>query len=194
MPWMSKEMTNTFVHSRPVAHILIVGGNSLFDRGSTDPQSSSVCPNLESTSVPSDNSPSLSFGAISSNVDLADVTNDRVVKYKMRPTDQVAGLHKITTGSHGLENQISTMGQQLERIETMVAAILNKQKVQEWYTTKEIALMFDKAEHTVREWCRNGRIHAEKQGSGRGASQAWVVSHAGVQSYQKVGLLPPKKP
>jgi hypothetical protein len=84
--------------------------------------------------------------------------------------------------------------ERLDRIESTVTAILNKQKVQEWYTTKDIALMFDKAEHTVREWCRNGRIHAEKQGSGRGASQAWVVSHAGVQSYQKVGLLPPKKP
>jgi len=93
-----------------------------------------------------------------------------------------------------MKNRIFSMGQKLERIETMVTAILIKQTVKDWYNTDEFAELVGKAEFTVREWCRNGRIHAEKQGSGRGASKAWVISHAELQRFQKEGQLPRKKP
>ena len=191
-------MNNDIQNSNPVAHILIVGGNSFFHCDSSDSQFFSSCPVLECPSVPSAIMPSSSFGVISSRVDLADVTTERVIKCKMRSTEPTAGreaaLPKIMTGSPGLENHLITMGQCLERIETMMTAIFKKQKVQDWYTTREIATLVDKAEYTVREWCRNGRMLGEKQGSGRGASQAWVISHAEIQRYQKEGLLPLKKP
>lgn len=42
--------------------------------------------------------------------------------------------------------------------------------VKEWYTTSEIAKLLDKAEFTVREWCRLKRINAKKRSCGRGIS------------------------
>ena len=191
-------MNNNIQNSNPVAHILIVGGNSLFHCDSSNSPSSSGDPGFECPSFPSDFKPSSPFDAISSHMDLTDITNDRVVKCKMRSTEHTAGheaaLPKIMTASPGMENHLITMDQRLERIETMVAAILNKQKVKDWYSTEEFAGLVGKAEFTVREWCRNGRIHGEKQCSGRGASQAWVISHAEIQRYQKEGLLPLKNP
>ena len=187
-------MNNNIQNSNPVAHILIVGGNSLFHCDSSNSPSSAGYPGLECPSFPSDFKPSLPFDAISGHVDIADVTYDRVVKCKMRPTEHEATLPNIMTGSPGLEKRMVAMDQRLERIETMVAAILNKQTVKDWYSTEEFAGLVGKAEFTVREWCRNGRIQGEKQCSGRGASQAWVISHAEIQRYQKEGLLPLKKP
>ena len=80
----------------------------------------------------------------------------------------------------------------LERIESFLVALLQQRAVKEWYTTEEIAAIVGKSEFTVREWCRNARIHAEKKGSGRGRYQSWVVSHAELQRFQKEGLLPAK--
>jgi hypothetical protein len=93
-----------------------------------------------------------------------------------------------------MDNRLILMEQKQEILITMVTAIFKKQTVKDWYTTDEFAELVGKAEFTVREWCRNGRIHGEKQGSGRGASKAWVISHAELQRFQKEGQLPPKKP
>jgi hypothetical protein len=62
--------------------------------------------------------------------------------------------------------------------------------VKDWYSTEEFARLAGKAEFTVREWCRHGRVRAQKRLSGRGASSAWVVSHAELLRYQREGLLP----
>jgi hypothetical protein len=51
-----------------------------------------------------------------------------------------------------------------------------------------------KAEFTVREWCRHGRIKAEKRLSGRGAHPSWVVSHVELLRFQREGLLPIQRP
>ncbi len=61
--------------------------------------------------------------------------------------------------------------------------------VKEWYTTEEVAQILGKAEFTVREWCRQGRVHAEKKGSGRGRYQSWVISHVEVGRIRREGLL-----
>lgn len=79
----------------------------------------------------------------------------------------------------------------LERIETAVLELLKQRTVKDWYTTEEVAELLGKAEFTVREWCRLGRIHAEKKGSGRGKYQSWVVSHTELQRIQREGLLLP---
>jgi Helix-turn-helix domain len=78
----------------------------------------------------------------------------------------------------------------LEKIEAMLNVLVERQRVREWYSTDEFAQMVGKAEFTVREWCRHGRIHAEKRMSGRGAFPAWVISHQEVLRYQREGLLP----
>jgi len=73
----------------------------------------------------------------------------------------------------------------LDKIEATLQALVERQTVKEWYTTLEVARVVGKSEYTVREWCRQGRIRAEKKGSGRGKYQSWVVSHDEVQRFQK---------
>ncbi len=83
-----------------------------------------------------------------------------------------------------------TLEERLEKIEAMMLILVERQTIKDWYTTEEFAKIVHKAEFTVREWCRLGRICAEKRRSGRGAHPAWVISHEESLRYQKEGLLP----
>ena len=83
-----------------------------------------------------------------------------------------------------------TIDERLEKIEGLLAALVERQTVREWYTTEQVAQLVGKAEFTVREWCRHGRLKAEKRMSGRGAYPAWVISHTELLRYQREGLLP----
>lgn len=80
--------------------------------------------------------------------------------------------------------------ERLERIENLLALLVERQQTKEHYSTDEFARLVNKAEFTVREWCRLGRIRAEKQRSGRGAHPAWVIAQSELLRYQKEGLLP----
>ena len=86
------------------------------------------------------------------------------------------------------------MEQRLEKIEAMLAVLIERQTERDWYTTGQVAQLVGKAEFTVREWCRLGRLKAEKRMSGRGAYPAWVISHAELLRYQREGLLPCRRP
>lgn len=83
-----------------------------------------------------------------------------------------------------------TLEVRLEKIELMLAALLDKHQVREWYSVDEFAHVIGRARFTVREWARRCRIKAEKKGSGRGAHAAWVISHSELLRYQREGLLP----
>jgi hypothetical protein len=87
-------------------------------------------------------------------------------------------------------DQMDLLLARLDRIETAVTELLQQRTVKDWYTTEEFAKLVGKAEFTVREWCRLGRVNAEKRMSGRGAFPAWVISHQELQRYQREGLLP----
>ena len=87
-----------------------------------------------------------------------------------------------------------TLEERLEKIEAMLVVLVERQAVREWYTTEQVAQLLGKAEFTVREWCRLGRLKAEKRMSGRGAYPAWIVSHAELLRYQREGLLPFRRP
>ncbi len=78
----------------------------------------------------------------------------------------------------------------LERIESQLTTLVSREKIRDWYTTEEFAKQVGKAEFTVRAWCRNGRVKAQKRHSGRGATPAWVVSHDELLRYQREGLIP----
>lgn len=101
----------------------------------------------------------------------------------------------------GQSSQVVSLGiqfsqevlERLTRIDATVNLLREQQAVKDWYTTDELACLVGKAEFTVREWCRKGRIRAEKRNSGRGAFPAWVVSHQELQRYQREGLLPVAK-
>jgi hypothetical protein len=88
------------------------------------------------------------------------------------------------------ENKIDDISNRLTRIEASLELLVRVKMTREWYTTAEIAKTLEKSEFTVREWCRLGRIRAEKKGSGRGKFQAWVISHAEVLRIERDGLLP----
>jgi len=83
---------------------------------------------------------------------------------------------------------------ELQEVKAMLAVLVERQQVREFYTVEEFARIVGRAEFTCREWCRHGRIKAEKKGSGRGAYPAWVVSNEELLRYQREGLLPIKRP
>jgi len=90
-------------------------------------------------------------------------------------------------------DETMTIERQLEKIEALLIVLVERQQVREWYTVEEFARMAGRSEFTCREYCRHGRIRAEKRMSGRGAYTSWVISHAEVQRYQREGLLPLQK-
>jgi hypothetical protein len=79
--------------------------------------------------------------------------------------------------------------ERLEKIEAMLVVLVQRQQVREWYTTQEFGQSVGKAEFTIREYCRLGRLRAEKRQSGRGAYPQWVISHAELERYRRNGLL-----
>jgi hypothetical protein len=83
-----------------------------------------------------------------------------------------------------------TVEEKLDKIEAMLALLVERQQVREWYTTLEFAQAVGKAEFTIRENCRLGRLRAEKRQSGRGAYPQWVLSQAELERYRRNGLLP----
>ena len=87
-----------------------------------------------------------------------------------------------------------TVEEKLERIEAMLAVLVERQAVRERYTTHEFAKSVGKAEFTIREYCRLGRLRAEKRQSGRGAYPQWVLSHVELERYRRNGLLPLHRP
>ncbi len=80
----------------------------------------------------------------------------------------------------------------LERIEEALRLLTQQKVVQEFYSTGAVARILGKAEFTVREWCRLGRIRAEKRSCGRGNSKEWIIPHEELLRVQSHGLLSPE--
>ena len=91
------------------------------------------------------------------------------------------------------QNRPLRLRERLDRLESMLAMLIERQTVRDWYTTEEVAQLLGKAEFTIREWCRLGRIRAQKRGSGRGPHLAWAISHEELLRYRREGLLPPPR-
>ncbi len=83
-----------------------------------------------------------------------------------------------------------TLDERLEKIEALLAVLVDRQQVREFYEVEEFARLVRRDAFTVREWARHGRIRAEKKLSGRGAHAQWVVSHNEFLRYQREGLIP----
>jgi excisionase family DNA binding protein len=90
------------------------------------------------------------------------------------------------------DQDLTLLLDRLERIEGTLALLLQRQVVKDWYTTEEVARILGKSDFTVREWARLRRIHAAKQGSGRGKHQSWVIAHQELLRIQREGLIPLK--
>ncbi len=83
-----------------------------------------------------------------------------------------------------------TVEQRLARIEHLLESLVEQRSSREFYSTAEVAKILNRAEFTVREWCRNGRILAEKRASGRGISKEWMIAHEELERIRNEGLLP----
>jgi hypothetical protein len=87
-----------------------------------------------------------------------------------------------------------TLEQRLEKIESLLAVLVERQQVRDWYSVEEFARIVGRAEFTCREWARHGRVNAVKKDSGRGAYAAWAISHTELLRFQREGLLPVRRP
>ena len=89
---------------------------------------------------------------------------------------------------------LAELNERIALIESTVREIrellANPTPQREWYTVSEVAQQFDKAEFTVREWARLGRVYASKRECGRGHSQEWIISAEEVERIRNEGLLP----
>ena len=83
-----------------------------------------------------------------------------------------------------------TVEDRLDGIERLLRSLVEREQVRQWYCVDEFARVVGRSEFTCREWCRLGRVAAEKRASGRGKHMAWVISHHELMRYQREGLLP----
>ncbi len=91
------------------------------------------------------------------------------------------------------EELMQLLYHRLTRLEERLQELLDEKKQKDFYSTQEVAQQLEKAEFTVREWCRLGRIRATKRATGRGRSQEWMVSHEELNRIRNEGLLPQPK-
>jgi hypothetical protein len=89
---------------------------------------------------------------------------------------------------------LSTLEAQLDRIESLLVSLVEKERTREWYSVQEFSRIVGRAPFTVREWARHGRLNAEKKESGRGAHRSYAISHAELLRFQREGLLPMRRP
>jgi hypothetical protein len=89
-----------------------------------------------------------------------------------------------------MNTELTPLVERLERIESILNQLLIQETVKEWYSTAEAAKILGKAEFTVREYCRVGRVHASKRRCGRGRTLEWIISHEELRRIQNEGLLP----
>ena len=80
-----------------------------------------------------------------------------------------------------------------ERITELRDLMITQKTIKDYYSTAEAAKILGKAEFTVREWCRHGRIFAETRACGRVLSQEWMISHAELSRVLNEGLRPLRK-
>ena len=78
-----------------------------------------------------------------------------------------------------------TIDEHFQKMEALLAVLAERPQIRDWYTTEQFAHLIGRAEFTVREMCRHGRIRAEKMLSGRGAYPQWAISHAGILAIPK---------
>jgi len=96
-------------------------------------------------------------------------------------------LSALSEAVEQLNERLSAIGQVVAEIHESVT---NQVPRKEWYTVGEVAEALGKAEFTVREWCRLGRVYASKRACGRGNSQEWIVADTEIERIRNEGLLP----
>ncbi len=82
----------------------------------------------------------------------------------------------------------------LDEIKEMLARLVEREQVKDFYSTAQVAAILERSDYTVREWARQGRIAARKKPSGRGKGGEWLISHEELTRLRNEGLLPVQRP
>jgi hypothetical protein len=80
--------------------------------------------------------------------------------------------------------------ERLDHFEQVLQQVLARSTAKSYHTVDEIAVMARRSAFTVREWCRLGRIRAEKAMTRSGASSQWRISQTEYERFCREGLLP----
>ncbi len=78
----------------------------------------------------------------------------------------------------------------LTSIEEKLDMLAQQPPLPEHLSVAEFAKRVGREEFTVREWCRLGRIRAEKRRCGRGDSKEWKIPRDELNRWRSDGLLP----
>lgn len=87
-------------------------------------------------------------------------------------------------------DELNPLLERLARIEAVLETLVRQRTVKDWYSTDEVAKLLGKRPFTVREWCRLGRIAAEKRAYRRGKSAEWMISNRELERVRNEGLRP----
>jgi hypothetical protein len=117
-----------------------------------------------------------------------DTTTTRMTT--LTTTTMMADMASGTMTMEAAFGEIALLRAQMERFERKLDDVLAARQTKSWYTTAEVVERQGVAEDTVREWCRFGRIHAEKRKSGQGPARPWMIAHAELERLSNEGLLP----
>ena len=85
--------------------------------------------------------------------------------------------------------EFEELNRRLREIKQSLDELKAEKLAKDWYTVEEFAKRVERESYTVREWCRRGRIKAQKQGYGRGRHEFWAISHQELLRYEREGLL-----
>lgn len=91
------------------------------------------------------------------------------------------------------EQRLACVEGQLDRVESVLKKLLHQQTPKRYYSPAEAAEILGKAEFTVREWCRLGRVRAHKRACGRGHAREWIIAREELTRIQNEGLLPVRR-
>jgi hypothetical protein len=96
----------------------------------------------------------------------------------------------VPSPDHDPSDLLEALAERLARIEAALDQLRTQRTIKDFYTTDEVAELLGKAPFTVREYCRLGRVKAQKRVCGRGRSKEWVISHEELLRLRNHGLLP----
>src|SRR5439155_10992560 len=109
------------------------------------------------------------------------------------PEPETLGTGEARIQEGGEAPRAGTLAEVLALLREVRDLLLRQHQVRDFYTTDQAAEVLRRAPWTVREWCRLGRINAQKRRCGRGRSLEWVIPHDELLRVQKEGLLPLRK-
>lgn len=83
-----------------------------------------------------------------------------------------------------------TIEERLERIESLLSKLVEKEPAKEAYSVADVAKIVGRSQFQVREWCRLGRIKAQKKACGRSRAKEWMIPADELAAYRSYGLRP----